>query len=217
MIRRIAVLCLLTVSLAQAETLYVSDELTVPLRRGPTNGHKIINAALPSGTSMEVIGEDKAAGFTQVRLQNGTEGWLQTQYLTNQPIARDRLAVATKRIETMTAELANVRQGMKSEQSARSSAEGVSGDLNKQVKQLQNELAEIRRVSANAVATYEENKSLKEQTDKLQQTVTEQATQIQSLKSNELQMWLLSGGGLVLIGLIGGVLIKSRPRKRGGW
>jgi SH3 domain protein len=217
MISRIVLAFLLATSMAHAETRYISDELTVPLRRGPSNGHKIINAALPSGTSLEILGEDKAAGFTQVRLQNGTDGWVPTQYLTNEPIARDRLTAATKRIETLSAELSNLRQNVKTEQSARNSAEGMSGDLSKQLKQAQSELAEIRRVSANAVATYEENKSLKEQSEKLQQQVNEQGAQIQSLKSNELQMWLLCGGGLVLIGLIGGVVIKSRPKKRGGW
>jgi SH3 domain protein len=204
-------------ALAQAETRYVSDEFTVPLRRGPTTGHKIINAGLPTGTPLEVISEDKAAGFTEVRMQNGTEGWVPTQYLTNEPIARDRLVAATKKIETLTAELNNLRQGMKGEQAARNNAEGTSSDLNKQVKQLQAELAEIKRVSANAVATYEENKMLKGQTTELQQTVTDQGQQIKSLRSSEIEIWLLLGGGLVVVGLIGGVAIKSRPKRSGGW
>ena len=56
---------------AFAATMYISDELTVPLRRGPSNSHKIINAALPSGLALEVLGEDNNAGFTQVRTPNG--------------------------------------------------------------------------------------------------------------------------------------------------
>jgi SH3 domain protein len=217
MLRRIAIIFVLFASLAQAETRYISDELTVPLRRGPTNGHKIIHAGLPSGTPLEVISEDKNAGFAEVRMQNGTEGWVPAQYLVTEPIARDRLAVATKRVESLTAELSNARQAMKSEQSARSGAEGTAGDLSKQVKQLQTELSEIKRVSANAVAVHEENKALKAETDKQQQTMNDQALEIQSLKSNELQMWLLAGGGLVIVGLIGGVAIKSRPKTRSGW
>lgn len=218
MLKRIGLLVLTALPIVSfAETRYITDELTVPLRRGPTNGHKIINAAVPSGTSLEVLSEDKQAGFTEVRMQNGTEGWVQTQYLTADPIARDKLAAAAKRIETLTSELTNMRQGMKAEQSARSSAEGTTSDLNKQVKQLQTELSEIRRVSANAVATYEENKSLKAQGEDLQRTVNDQSQQIQSLKSNEIEIWLLTGGGLVALGLAAGVMIKSRPKRRGGW
>ena len=216
--RRIALLMLAALpALAHAETQYISDELAVPLRRGPTTAYKIIHAGLPSGTALEILAKDDGSGFTQVRTQNGTEGWVATQYLTSEPIARDRLAVATKRIDSLTAELNNLRQGIKEEKNARNSAEGTSGELSKQVKQLQTELAEIRRVSANAVATYEENKSLKTQSGQLQQTVSGQATQIKSLKSHEVQMWLLIGGGLVVLGLIFGVAIKSRPKSRSGW
>jgi len=202
---------------AMAATQYVSDELTVPLRRGPSNSHKIIHAGLPSGTALEILGEDAAAGFTQVRTQNGTEGWVPTQYLAAQPAARDRLAAATKRIDALTAEMSNLRQGMKAEQNARSNAEGASGDLGKQVKQLQSELAEVKKVSADPIAAYEDNKALRAETETLRRTVGDQEQKLRSLESSELQLWLLSGGALVITGLILGVVIKSRPKSRGGW
>jgi SH3 domain protein len=218
MFKWIALLLLASLPLAaQAETQYIVDQLTVPLRRGPTNGHKIIHAGLPSGTALEIVAKDDGSGFTQVRTANGTEGWVPTQYLTTEPAARDRVVQLNKRIESLTGELTTLRQGVKSEQSARSTAEGTSNDLNKQVKQLQTELADIKRVSANAVAMYEENKALKAQTEQLQQTASDQAGQIKSLKSSEVQVWLLIGGGLVVLGLIFGIAIKSRPKTKNGW
>jgi SH3 domain protein len=200
-----------------AETKYISDELTVPLRRGPNTSFKVIHAGLPSGTALEVMAPDDGSGYTHVRMQNGTDGWVPTQYLSATPSARDQLAAATKRIESLSAELNNLRQGVKEEKSARSSAEGTSSELNKQIKQLQTELAEIRRVSANAVATYEENKLLKEQSDKLQKSLNEQIAETTALKSHELEIWLLTGAGLVVLGLLFGVIIKSRPKSRNGW
>lgn len=202
---------------AHAATQYIVDQLTVPLRRGPSNGHKIIHAGLPSGTALEILNEDKASGFTEVRTPSGTEGWVPTQFLTAEPAARDRLAAASKRIEALTAELATSRQSAQKETSARNSAEGVSNDLNKTVKRLENELAEIRRVSANAVATYEENKQLKEKNMALMTASNDQAQQLQMLKSNSQQTWLLSGGGLVVLGLTIGAFLKSRPKKRTNW
>jgi len=213
----IALMILSLPAMARSETQYIVDQLTVPLRRGPTNGHKIIHAGLPSGTALEIVGEDAAAGFTQVRLQNGTEGWLPTQYLTREPAARERLAAAQKRLETLNAELSGARQGTKSEQTARSSAEERSAELDKQTKQLQAELAEIKRVSSNAVAMYEEHKALKAHAAELERRNADQTAQIQVLKSNELQVWLLFGGGLVVLGLVLGVIIKSRPKTKSGW
>ena len=133
----------------------------MPLRRGPTNGHRIINAALPSGMALEVLGEDKANGFTQVRTPNGTDGWVPTQYLRSQPAARDLLAAANKRIESLEAQLKSTREDAKENRTAHSQAENRNNELDKQTKQLQSELAELRRVSATSIAQYEENKVLK--------------------------------------------------------
>jgi SH3 domain protein len=197
-------------------TLYVSDELTVPLRRGPSNGHKIINAALPSGTALEVLGEDKAAGFTQVRTPNGTEGWVPSQYLSNEPAARDRLAAATKRAQALEAELKSIRENFQETRSARNDAEKRSSSLDKQTQQLQTELAEIRRVSASSIAHFEENKQLKAQNQQMQGQVTQLTENVRRLERSTNLKMLLGGGALVLLGLAFGAWIKSRP-KRSTW
>jgi SH3 domain protein len=201
---------------AFAATMYISDELTVPLRRGPSNGHRIINAALPSGLALEVLGEDNAAGFTQVRTPNGIEGWLPTQYLVGQPVAKDRLAAATKRVEALEAQLKSTRENYQDVRGARSEIEGKASDLSKENQKLQTELAEIRRVSATAITQFEENKQLKASNSSLTTQVTQLTDEVQDLKRNVMLRWLLSGGALVLIGLALGAWIKSRP-KRSTW
>jgi SH3 domain protein len=201
---------------AFAATMYISDELTVPLRRGPSNGHKIVNAALPSGLALEVLSEDKAAGFTQVRTPNGTEGWVPTQYLTNQPAAKDRLSAATKRIETLEAQLKSTRENYQDVRGARSESEGRANDLAKENQKLQTELAEIRRVSASAITQFQENKQLKTDNASLQAQVTQLTERVRTLERNAMLRWFLAGGALVLVGLILGAWIKSRP-KRSTW
>jgi SH3 domain protein len=201
---------------AFAATMYISDQLTVPLRRGPSNGHKIVNAALPSGLALEVLGEDSAAGFTHVRTPNGTEGWVPTQYLTSQPVAKDRLAAATKRIETLEAQLKSTRENYQDVRGARSEIETRAAELAKENQRLQTELAEIRRVSATAITQFQENKQLKTDNESLQTQVTQLTDRVRSLERNAMLRWFLAGGGLVLLGLILGAWIKSRP-KRSNW
>lgn len=201
---------------AFAATLYISDELTVPLRRGPSNGHKIINAALPSGLALEVLGEDKSAGFTQVRTPNGIEGWVPTQFLSDQPVAKDRLAAALKRVETLEGQLKSTRENYQDVRGARTEIEGRATELGKENQRLQTELAEIRRVSATALTQFEENKQLKTDNGSLQTQVAQLTEEVHDLKRNVMLRWLLSGGALVLIGLALGAWIKSRP-KRSTW
>jgi len=199
-----------------AETRYISDEMTVPLRRGPSNGHKILHRGLPSGTPLEVLSEDVAAGFTQVRMSNGTEGWLPSQYLSTQPIAKERLAAASRRIESLEAQLKSTRENFQEQRGARTQIEGRAGDLAKQNEKLQAELAEIRRVSAAAITQYEENKQLKVSNESLQSQVTQLTQRVRELERNVMLRWLLAGGALVLLGLVLGAWIKSRP-KRSTW
>ncbi len=213
------VLVLLAVMLVvpvEAATMYISDQLTVPMRRGPSTGHRILHAGLPAGTPLEVLSEDKAAGFTQVRTRNGTEGWVPTQYLTAQPIARDQLAAANRRVQTLEAEIKSLRENFQETRGARSSAESRNAELEKQNKQLQADLAEIRRVSATALTQYEENKALKVENADLQTKNTELNAQVQSLERSETLNFFLFGGGLVILGLAIGAFIKSRP-KRSTW
>jgi SH3 domain protein len=190
---------------APAATMYVSDQFTVPLRRGPSNSHKILHAGLPSGTSLEVLSTDAAAGFTQVRTTNGTEGWIPTQYLSAQPVARDRLAAADRRVESLEAQLKSLRQ-----------SDSRANELGKQTDKLQAELAEVRRISATSIANYEENKQLKTSNEMLQKEVTQLSERVRQLERNVMLRWLLAGGALVLLGLAIGAWIKSRP-KRSSW
>lgn len=201
---------------SSAATLYISDELTVPLRRGPTTGHRIIHAGLPAGMALEVLGEDKASGFTQVRTPNGTEGWVQTQYLTSQPVAKDLLAAANKRVQALEAQLQSVKGDFQEMRGARAQTESRNNDLDKQTRQLQNELAEIRRVSATALTQYQENKTLKAENEQLRSQLTELGGKLERLQRGTQLHWLLGGGALVLLGLVLGAWIKSRP-KRSSW
>jgi SH3 domain protein len=210
-------LSLLLVSLhASAATLYISDQLTVPLRRGPSNQHRILHAGLPSGMALEVLGEDRAAGFTQVRTPNGTEGWVPTQYLADQPVAKDRLTAANRRIESLEGQLKALRENYQEARGARTQVESRAGELSKQTEKLQAELAEIRRVSATSVAHYEENKQLKSDNQSLTAQVTQLTERVRQLERNVMLKWFLAGGALVLLGLILGAWIKSRP-KRSTW
>ncbi len=212
----LAFLVLLLCASASAATLYISDQLTVPLRRGPSNSHKIIHAGLPTGMALEVLSEDRAAGFTQVRTPNGTEGWVPTQYLVDQPAAKDRLAAANKRVETLEAQLKSLKENFQEVRGERSEVEGRASDLTRQTEKLQSELAEIRRVSATSIANYEENKQLKNENQSLSTQVTQLTERVRQLERNVTLKWFLAGGALVLVGLLLGAWIKSRP-KRSTW
>jgi len=200
----------------RAETVYISDKLTVPLRSGPSNSNRILHRGLPSGTRMDVLARDSDSGFVQIRTDRGTEGWLPAQYLVNEPIARDRLVAANRRIEELTATIGEQRQRLDDLSSGKNTSDQNVSQLSGRVKELEQELSEITRISAGAIAQNETNKELTALNERLRLEVDELVATITALEDNVQERWLLIGGGLVFAGLILGAAIKARPR-RSAW
>ena len=203
-------------SIAVAETVYISDELTVPLRSGPSNAYRILHRGLPSGTQMEVLSRDEESGFTQIRTGRGTEGWIPTQYLVSQPIARDRLVIANREIERLKALLKKQETQLANVSREKGQAQQSSTSLERQLAALEKELADIKQISAGAIEEHATNQRLTELNERLRTEVADLVRERDALLDDAQQRWLLIGGGLVLAGLFLGVVIKARPR-RSAW
>ena len=202
---------------AGAETRYISDVLYVPLRSGPSGEHRIVHWGLPSGTAFEVLGEDESAQFTQVRTENGSEGWVPTQYLVNEPIASARLAQAQAEIERLESLLAGDTSTLAAELEEARNEAARNAESAETVRELEAELAEIRRVSASAVATQQENLKLSEANAELRREREDLVAQTEQLQGDVELRWMLVGGGMVLAGLLIGVWVGSRSRRRRSW
>lgn len=203
-------------STAWAETAYISDKLTVPVRSGPSNANRILHRGLPSGTKLDILNRDSDSGFVQIRTAGGTQGWLPAQYLVNEPIARDQLAAANRRIRDLSQTIEEQNGRLNALGSGKNEADQTVGQLSRQVKALQTELAEIKRISAGAIAQNETNRELIALNERLRAEVDELVVSISALEDNVEERWLLIGGGLILAGLVLGAAIKARPR-RSAW
>ncbi len=209
------VAALVAVPAAAQQTLYVSDVLTVPLRSGPSNAHRILHRGLPSGTRLTLLSQDEDAGYTEVRLENGTEGWLPSQYLVAEPIARDRLEAANRRISTLQSELTSLRDNHQQLRSQHNQATTDNQALQSRLVALEAELLEIRRISADALGQHEETQRLQQLNQRLQTEVEAMVVEIRSLQSRRELHWLLAGGGLLLGGLLLGAWLTGRNKRRG--
>lgn len=198
---------------AVGDVNYISDVLNVPLRSGPSTAHRILHRGLPSGTQVTVLAIDDEAGFTKVRTDGGLEGWVTSQYLTGEPIARVKLAAAERRLQSLKAELDKEREARASLQSAHKETEANNRTLNSQVQALTKELDELKRISAEPINLHARNVKLTQQNQRLVSEVEELSSMTRQLKDNVEREWMVYGGVLVLIGLLLGMVIKARPRQ----
>ena len=199
---------------AVGDVNYVSDVLNVPLRSGASTSHRIIHRGLPSGTQLTILAIDEEAGFTQVRTAGGLEGWLTSQYLIKEPIARVKLATAEQRLKNLKAKVAKEREAHASLQAEHKDALALQKTLNGRVENLTNELEELKVVSADPIKEHARNVELTQQNALLVGQVEELSTKTRQLEENVQLKWLLYGGALVLIGLIFGLVLKKRPRQQ---
>ena len=196
--------------------MWISDEFTVPVRSGPSDGHRIVHRGLPSGTELEVLGVDNAAEYTHVRTAAGVEGWISSQYLVKQPIAQVQLVAANNRIQALERQLAQRGEALTELKSTSSEAASTGDRLAAQVAKLEAELADVKQVSASALEEHARVQELTGLNARLRAEVDDLTEESQRLESNTEQRWLLIGGVLVLGGMLAGVAIKARPR-RSGW
>jgi len=199
---------------ALAETVYVRDTLYVPLRGGATAEHRILHKGIRSGTAMELLEADPESGYSRVRLPDGLEGWIQSQYLMDSPIAAVLLDETTARLQKMEAEYnANVDQ-----LTALQQLQIVLSEDNRILKQanaaLTAELQEIKTTAANVITIKNQNASLLDERRALEEQVDALLLTIDTLDSSNDQDWFIRGAGTVLLSLLVGFIIARRFYRR---
>ncbi len=219
--RRLLIPLLLCLPLAATEaktTRYVSDTLEVPLRAGASLRHKIVRM-LPSGTAVEVLETDDGKGFALVKTADGTtQGWMPNQYLMDAPAAREQLGQATGELERVRSENASLKQRLDTLSTQKGDVESSFGQLSADNHRLAQELAQIKKTAANAIAIDQQNKDLQERVVNLERELQIVQQENQSLTDRSARDWFLLGAGVLLSGVLMGLLLpKLRLQKRRTW
>ena len=207
-------------SAASAETVYIRDTLYVPLRGGQSQEHRILHRGLRSGTALERLEENEETGYSRVRTSEGLEGWLQTQYLVEQPIASTRLDDLQAQLDELEARHQQTLLRLREANETGETLSSNTSSLAEANAALQQELDELKALAADVIAINEENQRLKEERDTLQAEIDHLSNRNSSLLDDQTQRWFLTGGGTVLIGLLFGFWVGRRiyqRRSASGW
>lgn len=215
--RLIALLVLLLVAFsAQAQARYVSDRLEITLRTGTSTQHSIVRM-LPSGARLQVLEVDAGTGYTRVRTADGTEGWVLSRYLMEQPAARERLSAAESRVENLSAQLAENSARLEELSGERQLLQSERDGLEAELAEVRAELDRIRRVSAAAVELDQVNRELRTRLAAAEQVGDVLRLEIGELKRNTRRDWFLIGAGVLVLGIILGLVLPGLRRRRSRW
>lgn len=201
---------------AQGNIVYVSDVLTLNMRRAPAQDAAVMRPSLSSGDVLQVLGRDRNSGYVQVRAEDGRSGWVHRQYLVDTPIARSRLQAQQQRAESLQETVAAQRLQIQNLSAQQAEAEAAGKAQAERLAALQMELDQVKSISGGALETHAANAALAEENAALRGRVQDANREYQRLQASKELRWLLVGGALVAAGLILGYSAGAR-RRRGAW
>lgn len=201
---------------AAADDAWVSDQFEVMLRSGPSTSNAI-EKILPSGTALEVLEADSESGYSRVRTTSGTEGWVLSRYLMNEPSAREQLERLSSRLTNANASGSTLTSQLNAVKSEYDTAKSRIATLEREKRALEQELAEIKRTAANVLAIDGQNKDLREQLATTEIEVATLEQQNRELSGQTTRYWFATGAAVLLLGMILGLWlprIKWQRRSR---
>lgn len=126
-----------------APILYISDQLTAPLRAGAAREQKIINQ-VKAGEQVEIMERATGTGFVRIRAASGPEGWIEADRVVNVQPALNRYAELQARFDAAVAELEDTRSALPD----REALERRNHDLQVRVVQMENEVEALKQQNA---------------------------------------------------------------------
>ena len=163
-------------------------------------------------------------GYRWVRFEedngNVVEGYIQDQYLVNQPIARTQLETLSARLEAATQEADIASAALSEANTRRDNALAEATASQEQLRVANDDITRITALSTDAI-------NLAAALETEQQRTREQAAEIEALKALRAtlsqdveQRWFLIGGAVVFSGALIGFWTSRRIYHRGfsgGW
>ncbi len=202
---------------AQAETIYVADDVNLSLRDAASINAKVLKS-LPTGTPLTLIDKQTKSEFIHVRLIDGTEGYIKARYTNKQPPALDPKDSSSKTITLLQSDNAALLTELNTLKDSLTPGSSLEKSLATERDQLARELNELKKTAASSLQLKNERDELQERVVNVERDLQQFKLENQALKDTASQDWFLYGGALSLAGVfLGFILPKLSWRRKSSW
>ncbi len=214
-------LVLLGIAPAQAQDVrYISDKQYIPLRSGAGNEYRITHRGLPSGTRLTVNSESADGLWAQVTTDSGLTGWMRSQYLMKGAPAQIRLDAALAKAGQAGEQSTALKDELEVVQAERDALLEQLGNTEADLVTINEEFAQLKQISGNAVKLDEDNRRLVVQQEELRSEVEMLQAENQRLVDKVESEDFLNGALAVLLGVIITLVVPRlwpKRRKSSSW
>jgi SH3 domain protein len=184
------------------------------MRRGPSTEYLILRN-LEAGEEVQVLEQDDAAGYSRIKVvDQGTEGWILTRFLTAEPIARARLAAAERNLAAARERVGDLEQQVAALSTELGATKTDLDNTRTNHTQVSREFSELRTSAANVVEITGQNESLRQRLIQRDREVEELGAQNAELSGKSNQNWFIIGAAVLFGGIVIGLIAPSLRRKR---
>ncbi len=202
---------------AFAKTVYVTNNLDLPLRGSESAKGKVIGL-LPIGTAVELLGENAKTGFSHVQLQNGLQGYVATRNTVADPPTRTEPGTIANNLSALQSENNSLKDELAKIKSTITPDTPLEQSLAVERDRLDRELTELKRTAANQIQLKSERDVLQAEVVNVKRELEQLKLENHALKDGAQQDWFLYGGILALAGvLLGFILPKLAWRRKNDW
>lgn len=135
----------------EREIRYVTDLIYTPIRTGPGGDYRIVNKGLPSGTQITYFGTTEDGIWAEVETRGGTRGYVRAQYLQIEIPRAKQVNALEKELASERARASQLEAQLDASVDELSSSNEDRGAAARELETTKQELAEIKRISANAI------------------------------------------------------------------
>jgi SH3 domain protein len=221
-VKRLIFSTLLVIGAAHAaepkKTVYVTDTHIIALRSEESNKGALVRS-LETGTPLTVLETSKKSGYSRVRLEDGTEGYILTRNTMKEPPSRTQLESVTRESTALKSENAALKLELIKLKQFLTPGTTLEQSLAKERDRLTHELSELKKTSSEAIRIKAERDDYQERYVKIEKEAKQLERENAALKDRSEQDWFLYGGMVAAIGMLLGFILPklSWRRKSSNW
>ena len=194
-----------------AETVYVSEDFEITMRTGPGTDRKIISL-VESGKALEIL--EKGEEWSKVRTFNGKEGWVLNRYLSaSQPCAMvlDRVR---QDYDVLAAKYKDLKGNFDELNAQKKATDADLSQNQKDRDELSTAYETLKKEAADFLKLKQRHKQMTADLDAEKTLAAKLDEENMQLKRSRIIQWVLTGGGIMLVGFFIGLFSSSRRKSR---
>ncbi|MEE8540493.1 MAG: TIGR04211 family SH3 domain-containing protein [Desulfobacterales bacterium] len=199
-----------------AGTKYVREILYVTLREAPGLNHKVITT-IPSGQELEILKADNE--WTQVKIANGTTGWVLSRYVTSKLPSSylvSRLKAGQETLLGQAKSMSDKNKNLQAElQRLKEQSQNRITELEnakQKLTQASRSYGDLKKDSAGYLQLKTNYEKTVAQLSEAKKTVEKYQKALEKIEFRNDVKWFLSGAGVLVFGFLIG--LSARPRRK---